>query len=107
MSHLCCTIAQICSILVQNDANLYAPHLQHCISTVRNQILLTTQLVVRPKTKSELANEYEVSRNTIARWCKDLGIETRKLLSIRQVAKIYEELGAPGRYEQQMTLVFE
>jgi hypothetical protein len=74
---------------------------------VRNQIQLTTQLVVKPKSKSDLAREYMVERGTIARWCKALGIVTRSLLTVRQVAQIYEEMGAPGRYEQQMTLNFE
>ena len=69
---------------------------------------LTTRLHLRPKTKSELAAEYQLNRATIRRRCAELGIGlSGKLLSILEVAKYYETQGAPGIYEQQTTLNFE
>lgn len=74
---------------------------------MQQSLTLTSRVRLVPKSKSELAAEYEVHRNTVAGWCRELGIKTRKLLTIREVAKIYEERGAPGNYEQQMTLNFQ
>lgn len=75
---------------------------------MQNTISLTTRLVVKPKSKSEMAGEYGVNRKTIFAWCTRIGINTcGRLLTVKQVAQIYEELGAPGSYQQQMTLTFQ
>jgi len=48
-------------------------------------------------TKKELADMYNVSRNTISKRLAELGIKTRKRLTPLQVEHVYEELGHPEK----------
>jgi transposase len=53
------------------------------------------------KNKSQLANEYNVSRNTFANWLKRFPEEISKplngnLFTPLQVSEIYKKLDAPG-----------
>ncbi|MBN2649334.1 MAG: hypothetical protein JXR50_06300 [Prolixibacteraceae bacterium] len=48
-----------------------------------------------PKTKKDLANEYEVCRDTIRDMCMAINIQTRKRLSIKEVQKFYTHYGVP------------
>jgi len=50
-----------------------------------------------PKSKKELAREYDLSTTTIRTWCKRIKIDTRGKLSIREVRAFYEYYGVPVR----------
>jgi len=51
--------------------------------------------VIKPKTKEELAADYECSPRTISRMCKEIGIITRKRLTSFEIMKFYENYGLP------------
>lgn len=54
-----------------------------------------TKIVITAKSKTQIAAELGMSRNTVANVCKRLGIVTDgKLLSPRQVLKFYKDYGA-------------
>jgi hypothetical protein len=72
------------------------------------QPTLTAQGKVRikPKSKKELSNEYDVHPSTIAEWCTKIGIDTKGCkLSIPQLLLFYQAHGYPGDY--QVGLSFE
>lgn len=46
-------------------------------------------------TKCELANLYSISRNTMSKRLRSLGIITRNMINPKQLEFIYEELGEP------------
>ncbi len=50
-----------------------------------------------PKTKKDLACEYEVSRDTIRTMCKAIDIETQARLSILELKRFYQHYGIPIR----------
>ena len=67
--------------------------------TDKKQLNLFPRLI--PKTKQELANEFELSRNTIATYCKRIGIQTKGCrLSPKEVKLFYNHYGAVGFYEE-------
>ncbi|BDD08561.1 hypothetical protein FUAX_09930 [Fulvitalea axinellae] len=48
------------------------------------------------KSKKILAVEFGVHPDTIANWCKMIGMETKKgLLSVKEVKKFYSHFGDP------------
>ncbi|WP_439555227.1 hypothetical protein [Dyadobacter sp.] len=60
-------------------------------------------IVIFPKSKSELFNEYQnhISICTFRKWLKELADEGKirkgkKILSVKEVQIIYNELGVPG-----------
>jgi len=60
-----------------------------------------TKILIIPKSKTELAFEYNVSRNTILEWCKRIKIITdRNRLTPKQVRKFYEHYGPPGEMDE-------
>ncbi len=51
----------------------------------------------KTKTRQEVADEYGLSRSTLYRQLRELGIEKRgKLLMPSHLAQIYQHLGFPG-----------
>ncbi len=56
----------------------------------------TTEIeVIKPKTKKELAYDYECSPQTISRMCREIGIVTRRRLTTFEVKKFYKAFGLP------------
>ena len=54
------------------------------------------QVKISFKTKQQLAYEYELSYNSILRYCRMIGIETDKRpLTPKQVRRFYEHFGEP------------
>lgn len=55
--------------------------------------------VLKAKTTQELADEYEISKETLRRWLRpfhcEIGIREGNLYNIKQVEIIYENLGTP------------
>jgi hypothetical protein len=68
------------------------------------QLTSTVSVPVRPKSKQELATEYDVHRNTIKDWCEKLGIMTRGRLTVLEILKFYQHYGLPGKYEMRLEL---
>lgn len=63
--------------------------------------LSATKILVLPKSKTELAFEYRMSRNTILDWCKRIGIVTdRNRLTPKQVRQFYLHYGPPGEVDE-------
>jgi hypothetical protein len=57
---------------------------------------------VTPKTKNELADEYQCSSRTIRTMCREAGIYSRKRLTPKEVRLFYDTYGPPEmeyRYE--------
>jgi len=48
-----------------------------------------------PKSKKELAVEYEISTSTVKRWCIAIDINTRGKLTVKQVKSFYDHYGLP------------
>jgi len=55
-----------------------------------------------PKTKTQLAAEYGISRPTFYQWLKRVGLcfSSRSLLTPKEIETIYEALGKPGSIDQ-------
>ncbi|MCA8830488.1 hypothetical protein [Hymenobacter pini] len=68
------------------------------------QLTSQTTMGVRPKSKKELAQEYDIHTGTIARWCQKLGIHTHGRLTVHQVLAFYQHYGLPGQYEMKIQL---
>lgn len=68
------------------------------------QVFSAARFSVKPKTRQELAIEYGVHRNTVARWCVELSINARRRLSCIEVVKLYQYQGIPGQYEMTVQL---
>lgn len=72
------------------------------ISFVPQPYQLTAPIRVRPTSKTRLAAEYGVTRNTLRRWCTEINIGlSGRLLSIKEILALFAEYGAPGSYEYQ------
>ncbi len=56
-----------------------------------------TRVDYLPKTKRQLANEYECSPATITKWCRRIKIDTREMLTIPEVKKFYDHYDFPQR----------
>jgi len=54
-------------------------------------------IILKPKTKQEMAQDYECSPDTIRRMCQDIGIFTRKRLTTREIEEFYHYYGEPLR----------
>jgi hypothetical protein len=54
-------------------------------------------IALLPKSKKELAVEFEVSRDTIRTWCQAIGINTNKKILIPELKKFYTHYGIPRR----------
>ncbi len=66
---------------------------------------LTAPIRVLPTSKTRLAAQYGVTRNTLRRWCTEIGIgASGKLLSIKEIVQLFTHFGAPGDYEYQTEL---
>ncbi|MCT4588353.1 MAG: hypothetical protein N4A71_11060 [Carboxylicivirga sp.] len=52
---------------------------------------------LKPKTKKELAVEFDVSRDTIRSMCKRIEIDNRGKLSIPELEVFYARYGVPVR----------
>jgi len=50
----------------------------------------------KTKTRQEVADEYGLSRSTLYRQLKELGVERGKILMPFHLAQIYRRLGFPG-----------
>lgn len=48
-----------------------------------------------PKTKKELAQEFELSRDTIRTMCQRIDINTRGRLSIKELKRFYQHYDIP------------
>lgn len=72
--------------------------------SIQPRLVGKTTLWIGPKSKADLADEYNKGRNTIARWCKAIGIEGKARLSLAQVLAFYRHYGYPGNYEVQLGL---
>lgn len=48
-----------------------------------------------PKSKKELAVEYELSRDTIRTMCQRIEITTRRKLTIHELRRFYRHYGVP------------
>lgn len=53
-------------------------------------------MIVTPKSRKQLADEYKINVKTLAKWTKEKGIILPKgLLYPKKVEEIYEKLGFP------------
>jgi hypothetical protein len=50
-----------------------------------------------PKSKKELANEFQLHRHTITQMCEQINIYTRKKLSIQELRTFYHHYGVPTK----------
>ena len=49
----------------------------------------------RPKTRKEMAHEYQLNVKTFCSYIKELNIKSRRLISIHDQDRIHELLGLP------------
>ncbi len=50
-----------------------------------------------PKTKKQLALEYDISPATITKWCRKINIDTQELLTIPEVKLFYKHYDYPEK----------
>ena len=75
------------------------------VSFVHPSYQLTAPIRVLPTSKTRLAAQYGVTRNTLRTWCTQIGVGTTgKLLSIKEIVQLFTHYGAPGDYEYQTEL---
>jgi len=74
------------------------PEKQIPASSFESKLQGGATMKVRPKTKQEVALEFEVHPQTIGNWCRAVGITGRKKLSINEVLTLYKHYGWPGEY---------
>lgn len=53
-------------------------------------------------TKKEVASSYGICTKTLTKRLKEIGINTRNRLTLRQLELIYEELGNPNKQDMLM-----
>lgn len=52
-------------------------------------------MILQTKTRQQLADEFGISRRTLYKWLKKLSIDSRTLLTPKELQFIYEVYGLP------------